>query len=172
MLFMEIINPISTNNSLIRHDNGVFFQYLFFIRKSPSLSGDTNISFCYLICMEYNYMLINHAYMRVSIIFNQYISIDYIKSISSLINNKFVNPGLLIFSIYSLFYIRFTCILVLEVSACNLHAFSLYYWLGFQLIRRRDGYYNTNYIHNVSNTAYILVNTKVSSRNILIRYLL
>nr|BCB15000.2 hypothetical protein [Grateloupia asiatica] len=169
---MEIINPKSTNISLIRLNNCMFFQDLFFIRKSPSSSGNTKTSFCYLICIEYNYMLINHAYMCVSPILNQYIFIDYIKSISSPMNPKLVNPGLLIFSIYSLFHIRFTSILVLEVSACNLKAFSLYYWLGFQLIRRRNGYYNTNYIHNVSNTAYILVNTKVSSRNILARYLL
>ena len=169
---MQIINPVSTNISLIRGDNGMLFQDLFFISKSPSLSGDTNTSFCYLICIEYNYMLINHAYMSVSIILNQYLFIDYIKSISSLMNTKFVNPGLLIFSIYSLLYIRFTSILVLEVSACNLNAFSLYYWLGFQLIRRRNSYYNTNYINMISNTAYILVNTKVSSENILTRYLL
>nr|YP_010986313.1 hypothetical protein UYL67_pgp107 [Pachymeniopsis lanceolata]WOL37231.1 hypothetical protein [Pachymeniopsis lanceolata] len=171
MFFVKITNLLSINIPLIKCSDSIIVQDLSFSHEFLRLSGRTKTLFYYLILMEYDHMLITYAYMNIFVMLNCSMSIDYVKSLNSIVD-RIINPGLLIFRVYVLLYIKSLSILILEVSACNLNAFSLYYWFGFQLIRIRNNYYNTNRFHDESNTAYILMNTKASSKNILRRYFL
>nr|YP_009732255.1 hypothetical protein [Gracilaria spinulosa]QHS70769.1 hypothetical protein [Gracilaria spinulosa] len=81
------------------------------------------------------------------------------------------------FSIYSRHFLKVLVFIImsnnvnilLEVKINNFRALSLYYWLGFSVMRIRLYYYILN---KSTSSAYSLFNTRSISKNIFRRYLI
>lgn len=82
--------------------------------------------------------------------------------------------GLLMCLLYFLLNFNSLYVLILDVSFVNIYIFSLYYWVGFQVMAKRFNYYiNQLSKSNISiSTAYSLINSKPLSQNISRRYLI
>ena len=82
--------------------------------------------------------------------------------------------GLLMCLLYFVLNFNSLYLLILDVSFVNIYTFSLYYWVGFQIIAKRFNYYSNQLSKSNNNisTAYSLVNSKPLSKNILRRYLI
>nr|UAD87891.1 hypothetical protein [Gracilaria textorii] len=103
------------------------------------------------------------SFLSYKIIYNDFIYFDSIKNYNFLICSKYF-VKVLIF-IIMLHHVD----IFLEVEINNFRALSLYYWLGFSIVRVILGYYMFN---RFSSSAYSLFNTKSISQNIFRRYLI
>lgn len=132
---------------------------MYFYRQS-----NTDYTQYYIENLRFNVVLIFCIFSYL-IIDTCYIYFDYIYNYKALVENN-------VFSKYFLHMIIFLIIdltSILELSVINLKALSLYYWLGFNLINKRSFYYSCN---NAAYSAYLLINVKTKSKNILRRYLI
>nr|YP_009511537.1 hypothetical protein [Gracilariopsis mclachlanii]AXI97414.1 hypothetical protein [Gracilariopsis mclachlanii] len=132
---------------------------MYFYRQS-----NTNYMQYYIGNLRFNSVLIFCIFSYL-IIDAYYIYFDYIYNYKAFVETN-------VFSKYFLHMIMFLIIdltAILELNVINLKALSLYYWLGFNLINKRSFYYSYN---NVDSSAYLLINVKTKSKNILRRHLI
>lgn len=143
-------------------------MYLIRVNSSSCLNTiNTKRQYYYLITEFPFYVIVNSLiYITVTNLVN--ICIDHVYNYTSIcLKNS------------TLFLLILSCLLhtksfaYMEIHTFNINAFSLYLWLGYQILHKRLGYYfkNEKVFNTNSYAAYTLTNKKFHCKNMLRRVL-
>nr|YP_010199473.1 hypothetical protein LK036_pgp034 [Gracilariopsis tenuifrons]UAD89331.1 hypothetical protein [Gracilariopsis tenuifrons] len=126
--------------------------------------SNINYTQYYILNLQFDFVLIFCIFSYL-IIDDQYLYFYYICNYKAFIRAN----------IFSKYFLQMFIILIinlvstLELNVINLQALSLYYWVGFSIINKRSSYYSCV---DFASSAYLLINFKSKSKNLLRRYLL
>lgn len=144
-------------------------MYLIYLNLSSC--AKTKKIYCYFI-VRFHFCVIVNSMISLTLknLYNT-LHIDYVYSYTSIC---FKNSTLLLFVVlYFLYKKSYFC---LEVNTFNINAFSLYFWLGYQILYQRNYYYhsfdNQVIVTRFSYTAYTLSLSKFYCKNMLRRTLI
>nr|YP_009511334.1 hypothetical protein [Gracilariopsis longissima]AXI97211.1 hypothetical protein [Gracilariopsis longissima]UAD89127.1 hypothetical protein [Gracilariopsis longissima] len=126
--------------------------------------SNINYTQYYILNLRFDYVLIFCIFSYL-IMNDQYIYFYYICNYKAFIRANAVSKYFL--QIFIILIINLVS--TLELNIINLQALSLYYWLGFSIINKRSSYYSSV---NFVSSAYLLINVKSRSKNLLRRYLI
>ncbi|CCP38094.1 conserved hypothetical plastid protein (plastid) [Chondrus crispus] len=142
---------------------------MYFIKSDKHSSSNHNLYIC---IVNKFYIYIQASIVLQNIFTSNYYVISFFSYYcKSIIKYKL---GLLMCLLYFVLNFNSLYLLILDVNFVNIYTFSLYYWIGFQIIAKRFNYYPNQLYKSNNNisTAYSLINSKLLSKNILRRYLI
>lgn len=144
-------------------------MYLIYINVS-SFAKTEKLYFYFIVRFKL-YVIVNSMILLTLINLNNKLYVDYVNTYMYVF---FKNATLLLFIILCFFYQKSS--FYIEVNTFNVKAFSLYLWLGFQLLYQRTGYYhafsNQVFVTMYSYNAYTLSLHKFYCKNMLRRILI
>lgn len=146
---------------------------------------DYNCIFSIYRCMPYNsftilytyyctkYYVVSWSLLEIEQSNSSMIHIDQLSKCSMKIFTTQCSLLLILVYILNVQSINSLCHLVcLELNTFNIGALSLYIWVGFKLIQLKYGYYSMGSTCTLSQSAYILSNQSLLSKNYYRRYLI
>ena len=145
-------------------------MYLFFNTRQLLTDNLYAIS-NYIITKKSSYIMIISV---LDFIFNCNTKSTFIVNLNSYKLNMLSNIALLIFMATFILSLYRNSSIYIEVYTFNLNALSLYLWIGFHIVTRRNNYYllsNTDVLFD-NCSAYSLNNSKFFSKNMIRRYLI